>query len=220
MNLAIIPARSQSERIKNKNIKFFFGKPIISYAIELALKSKIFSNVVVSTDSKHVAQISKSFGAEIYFLRPSCLSDNLTSIVDVVAHSIVELKKIGLKFNFVCCIFPVSPMLNKKILKDSLSLLKKESPKYVFPVTLGTMSNQNKIFLTKRFKVAKNINNKNIYFDAGQFYWARSKVWIKKTHIFGEKSKAILLNKEFIDVNYPEDWREMTRIYKKYGKKI
>jgi N-acylneuraminate cytidylyltransferase len=105
-------------------------------------------------------------------------------------------------------------------LKDSLSLLKKESPKYVFPVTLGTMSNQNKIFLTKRFKVAKNINNKNIYFDAGQFYWARSKVWIKKTHIFGEKSKAILLNKEFIDVNYPEDWREMTRIYKKYGKKI
>ena len=54
MNIAIIPARKNSKRIKNKNIKFFFGKPVISYAIKCAEKSKLFDRIIVSTDSKKI----------------------------------------------------------------------------------------------------------------------------------------------------------------------
>ena len=60
MNIAIIPARGKSKRIKNKNSKLFFGKPIITYAIELALKSKIFEEVIVTSNDEKIIKISKS----------------------------------------------------------------------------------------------------------------------------------------------------------------
>ena len=83
MNIAIIPARAGSKRIKNKNIKLFFGKPLIFYSIKLALKSKLFDKVIVSTDSQKIAKIAKSFGADVPFLRPKNIStDSNCLIVD------------------------------------------------------------------------------------------------------------------------------------------
>ena len=70
MTIAIIPARSGSKRIINKNIKLFKGKPIIAWSIEEALKSKIFSKVLVSTDSNKIARVAKKYGAEVLGLRP------------------------------------------------------------------------------------------------------------------------------------------------------
>ena len=67
--ICIIPARKGSKRIKNKNIINFFGKPLIYYSIKAALKSKIFSKIIVSTDCKKIANISKKYGAEVPFLR-------------------------------------------------------------------------------------------------------------------------------------------------------
>ena len=80
MSIAIIPARSGSTRIKNKNIKIFHGKPIIAWSIIAAKKSKIFSKIVVSTDSKKIANIAKKYGAEIFFLRPKSLASNNISM--------------------------------------------------------------------------------------------------------------------------------------------
>ena len=65
MNICIIPARSGSKRIKKKNIKKFFGKPIIYYPIKEAIKSKLFKKIIVSTDSDEIINISRNFGAEI-----------------------------------------------------------------------------------------------------------------------------------------------------------
>ena len=76
MNVAIIPARSGSKRIKNKNIKLFFGKPIIIYVIKLLIKSKIFDKIIVSTDSNKIAKICAKSGAEILFKRPKSLADH------------------------------------------------------------------------------------------------------------------------------------------------
>ena len=71
--ICIIPARSGSKRIKNKNIKLFFGKPIIYYSIKAAIKSKCFSDVFVSTDSIKIKKISEKYGAKVKFLRPKNL---------------------------------------------------------------------------------------------------------------------------------------------------
>ena len=68
--IVIIPARSGSKSIKDKNIILYKGKPLISYSIQIALKSKLVNRVIVSTDSKKYANISKKFGAEVPFLRP------------------------------------------------------------------------------------------------------------------------------------------------------
>ena len=67
--IAIIPARGGSKRIPNKNIKTFFGKPIIAYAIEAAIKSGLYDEVIVSTDSKKIANVAIQYGAIVPFLR-------------------------------------------------------------------------------------------------------------------------------------------------------
>ena len=93
MNIAIIPARGKSKRIKNKNSKLFFGKPIITYAIELALKSKIFEEVVVTSNDEKIIKISKKYGAKV-LRRPDHLSKNSVPIIDVVSHAIKKINKL------------------------------------------------------------------------------------------------------------------------------
>ena len=73
MNLCVIPARGGSKRIKKKNIKIFCGKPIIAWSIELAIASKCFDKIIVSTDDAEIADLAKSYGADIPFMRPKIL---------------------------------------------------------------------------------------------------------------------------------------------------
>ena len=93
MNIALIIGRLGSRRIKKKNIKLFFGKPVIAYPIINAIRSKIFSRVIVSTESKKISEIAKFYGAEIPFKRPKKIADNKTSTIKVIKHAI---KKLGL----------------------------------------------------------------------------------------------------------------------------
>ena len=219
MNIAIIPARGGSKRIKNKNFKNFFGRPIITYSIDLAKKSKLFSEIIVSTDNKKIMKISKKQGATILFKRPKYLSKDNAPIIDVIAHSIKRLRKLRLKPSNVCCIFPVSPLIKKNTLKKSLQILKNKRLNYVFPVTKNTHSNQNQLFVSKNKTLLKN-KKENKFFDAGQFYWGRAKAWENKIEIFSSKSGVIELNsKKTIDVNYISDWNRLKTIFKKNAKK-
>ena len=80
--LAIIPARAGSKRIKNKNMKLFFGKPLIYYSIKAALDSKIFDKIHISSDSKKIINYGKKFKINSDFERPKYLSDDRTGIKD------------------------------------------------------------------------------------------------------------------------------------------
>ena len=93
--IAIIPARGGSKRIPRKNIKKFFGKPLIAYSIQTALKSKLFDKVIVSTDDEEIATIAKQYGAEVPFIRPKELADDFTTTGDVIEHTLNWLKKNG-----------------------------------------------------------------------------------------------------------------------------
>lgn len=206
MNIAIIPARGGSRRIKNKNSKIFFGKPIISYAISTALNSKIFKEVIVSTNESKIARISKISGAKTYFKRPKYLSKNNVPIIDVISYVLKKLEKQRVKPKYVCCIFPISPMIKKNLLNDGLQILKEKKYDYVISVTKKTYSNQNKLYAMKN-KISKNVKKSKVFYDAGQFCWGKSEAWKKKSKIFGTNSGIKILNsKKFIDVNYPKDW--------------
>ena len=93
--IAIIPARGGSKRIPRKNIKDFFGKPLIAYSIEVALKSKLFDKVIVSTDDEEIAKIALEYGAVVPFIRPKELSDDFTGTGAVVNHALEYLKEQG-----------------------------------------------------------------------------------------------------------------------------
>ena len=99
MNLAIIPARGGSKRIPKKNIKKFFGRPIITYSIELALKSGLFDKVVVSTDCSEIAEVASKYGALVPFTRPPELSDEFTGTNEVVKHCIKFYREKGQDFD-------------------------------------------------------------------------------------------------------------------------
>lgn len=90
--LAIIPARSGSKGIRNKNIRDFCGKPLLAYTIEAALKSKMLDRVIVSTDSEQYAQIARTYGAEVPFLRPKSLARDTTPIVDTILDVLKKLR--------------------------------------------------------------------------------------------------------------------------------
>ena len=93
MKIAIIPARKGSKRIKNKNIKLFFGKPIIYWSIKAAKDSKLFDKIIVSTDCKIIANIANKFGAETPFVRPKNLSGDVVNVDKVIKHALLWYKK-------------------------------------------------------------------------------------------------------------------------------
>ena len=87
-NICLIPARGGSKRIPRKNIKIFFGKPLIAWSIEVAKQSSIFDEVFVSTDDIEIANIARSYGAVVPFLRPKNLSDDYAIDKEVIEHFI------------------------------------------------------------------------------------------------------------------------------------
>jgi pseudaminic acid cytidylyltransferase len=117
--LAVITARGGSKRILRKNIKNFLGKPIIAYPLDAAIKSKLFSEIMVSTDDKEIAEISMEYGANVPFIRSAKNSDDHASTADVIFEVLEELKKDGKTFDYVCCIYPTAAFLTKDVLENS-----------------------------------------------------------------------------------------------------
>lgn len=109
-NLAIIPARSGSKGLKDKNIKKLNGIPLIAHSIRCALESKIFDEVMVSTDSEEYASISRKYGANVPFLRSPKTSDDNASSWDVVIEVLEKYRKTGILFDTVCLLQPTSPL--------------------------------------------------------------------------------------------------------------
>ena len=91
--LAIIPARSGSKSVKNKNIRLINGKPMIAYSIEHAKASKYINRIIVTTDSEEYAAIAREYGAETPFIRPSELAQDSSLDVDVFEHALNYLEK-------------------------------------------------------------------------------------------------------------------------------
>ena len=124
MTICIIPARSGSKRVKKKNIKLFFGKPIISYAIQLAKSCGLFKRIVVSTDSYKISTIAKKYGAEVPFLRSKKLANDFTPTVDVLIDCINKISSQATKYHF--CLYPCTTLLFKKDLINSFKKIKKK----------------------------------------------------------------------------------------------
>ena len=225
MIVAIIPARSGSIRIKNKNIKNFLKKPMISYAIKSAKKSKLFDKIVVSTDSNYIGSISKKNEADVFIKRPKKLSGNKTSTRAVILHAINWLRKNYKTPTFICCIYPATPLLSYLDIVKSYKIIKSnKSYDYVFAAIKNSFPLERCFSLHKNGGV-KMFNKKNYfknsqdfkgtYRDAGQFYWGTCGSWINKKIIFSKKSRVYLLSQFSVhDINTYEDWRFVEKLYK------
>jgi CMP-N,N'-diacetyllegionaminic acid synthase len=120
--LAFIPARGGSKGIKNKNIRVVSGKPLVSYTIAAALNSSFVDYVLVSTDSKKIASISKTFGAQVPFLRPQELSSDHSKTVDGVVFTIQKLRESDLNFDYLLLLQPTSPLRDERDIDNAIKL--------------------------------------------------------------------------------------------------
>ena len=111
--LAIIPARSGSKGLKNKNIKLLKGKPLIAYTIESAIKSEVFEDIIVTTDSEQYKKISEEYGAWVPFLRSEGLSNDEASTNDVIEDVLYNLEKMGKTYDSFMLLQPTSPLRDK-----------------------------------------------------------------------------------------------------------
>lgn len=109
-NLAVIPARSGSKGIRDKNIKLLNGKPLMAYSIEAAIASQMFETVHVSTDSERYAEVAQEYGAEVPFLRSAEMSSDTASSWDAVLEVLENYKRRGKRFDTVMLLQPTSPL--------------------------------------------------------------------------------------------------------------
>ena len=124
--LCIICARAGSKRLKNKNLKKLFGKPLIYHTIAQAKSSKIFNKIVFSTDSIKLRKIAVNYGAEAWFIRPKKLSNDKTAKMPVITHSTLEAeKKYNYKFDYICDLDVTSPLRKINDIKNAYKKLKR-----------------------------------------------------------------------------------------------
>jgi len=222
-NVALVPARSGSKRVSNKNVKNFVGSPIISYPIKAAIESNLFDKIFVSTDSLAIADLAIKFGAEVIDLRPSELSNDSASTLDVIKYEILKIRDHGYQFEHLACIYPATPMLSKSLLQETLSMMKSNDFDFCFPVVknhvgperlfrIGT--NGSIITSPKEEVIGVPQSVPNVYRDAGQFYWGRAEEWLTTNDIFTNKSLAIPIPEYLgIDIDTPDNWKHAELIY-------
>ena len=182
--LCTICARGGSKGVKNKNIKLINKRPLISYTIKQAKKSKLFDKIVVSTDSKNIQKCAQKFGAESWFLRPKKLASDQSQKVPVIQHTLRESEKyFKKKFDIIIDLDVSSPLRNIQDIKKALVFFKKKKGEILMS---GCKSRKNPYFNVveitngklKRAKVMK----KNIFRrqDAPKTYDCNASIYIWK----------------------------------------
>jgi CMP-N,N'-diacetyllegionaminic acid synthase len=124
--ICLIAARGGSKGVPKKNIREIFGKPLIAHTVTSSLDSNLFSHVIVSTDNKEIAKISKNYGAEVPSLRPKKLAESNSKMDDVVENVINELFELGYMFDILVNRDCTAPFIRPTDIKKSINLLKKE----------------------------------------------------------------------------------------------
>lgn len=222
--VAIIPARGGSQRIPQKNIRPFCGRPIISYSISTALDSQLFNRVIVSTDCERIAQVARQYGAEVPFMRPAELADAITGTDPVVLHALDYLREqLAESPELVCCIYPTAPLLPVATLKQGLACLLAQQAdsafsvaRFSYPPLRGLrLDEHGRIrMLWEQYFQTRSQDLEPIYHDAGQFYWARTERYLVNRRFFSQNAVPVILPPQQVqDIDTLEDWAMAEWLY-------
>ena len=225
-NIAIIPARSGSKGLKDKNIKLLNGKPLLTYSIEAALKSKCFDVVFVSTDSKKYANIAKQYGAEVPFLRSKKNSSDKSNAWDVIREVLENYKKLGKEFDTFTYLQPTSPLRTSTDIKKAYKLYKELKANSIVSICDTEVSPLYCYHLPKNNLLSKvlNVDNENkrrqdagtYYTMNGAIYLANVNNFLKTNDIYKNKCYAYVMDKKSsIDIDDEMDFKYAEALLKR-----
>lgn len=220
-NICIIPARGGSKRIPKKNIKFFFGKPIIAYSIEAAVKSRLFDEITVSTDDNEIAEIAKNLGAKI-LLRSKKNSNDFATLSDVIEEVKNAYKVKGKMFDAICCILPTAPLVTDILLKKGYkSLIENDADsvrpvvRFSYPIQRALRLDAGKVsFINQKHAGTRSQDLEPAFFDSGMFYWMKFELGLKGT----ERYAFEIGEMQAQDIDTIEDWKIAESKYKLINK--
>ena len=186
--LCTICMRSGSRGVKNKNIKLINGRPLMYYTIKQAIKSRIFDHIVVSTDSKKILKIAKSYGADGWFLRPKKLSLDTSKKDSAIRHALFQAETFyNKKFEIIIDLDVTSPLRKTSDILKAYKFFIKQKANILFS---GCKSKKNPYFnmieiVNNKAQIAKKLK-KNIYRrqDAPKTYDFNASIYIWKKKIF------------------------------------
>lgn len=225
MNIAIIPARSGSKRIKLKNTKKFLNKPIIFWTIKELKKSKLFDHIVTTSDSSQILSIAKKCGSNIISKRAKILSTDKTSTIKVIKSEIMKIKKkFKVKNLNICCVYPCNPLLLNIDLRKAFKKMINYRGKFI--VAVSETKKIEKTFMLNRKKEiiiskanSKKINNnsnkmKKTYYENGQFCLANAEVWLKNKFIHKKAIGYEIPSWRSVDIDDLYDWKKAEIIFR------
>jgi pseudaminic acid cytidylyltransferase len=222
MIFAIIPARGGSQRIKKKNIRTFYSKPILYWTIKALKQSKLFSKIVLTTDNNQIKKIGDQLGFDYIISRPKNLANNYTPTKPVIEHAIRVLRK-NFKIKYICCVYPCNPFLNSLDLKKSFKILKKNKKKFIFPITEYThpiqrafrCAKKNKlIFFSKKHELTRTQDLVKSYHDAGQFYWGSVRNWLSKRRLLSNGIGLKIPKWRVVDIDNLQDLKRAVLLFR------
>ena len=215
--IAIIPARGNSKRLPRKNILSWNGVPLVAHSIKNALATKIFSEVLVSSEDQEILEISKNFGAKP-IKRKAILSEDSSTVAEVCMDILLKYKHI----KQFCCIYPTAVKLTAETIKESYKeFLKTKNCDFLMGVSLYNYppqqamiqnENDNLILLNPKFENIQSQSYKECFVSNGTIYWAKKEAFLKQKNFYGEKSKPFLIDEEQVsDINTPEDYDKLIK---------
>lgn len=224
--LSIIPARSGSKGIKNKNIVDLATKPLIAWTIEASLKSKHISKTVVSSDSNEILQISKKYGAQT-ILRPAKLALDSSASEPLIKHILDTLEDIA-KFDFLILLQPTSPLRDKDDIDSAIELLLSQNATSLISVkeidnkilkafkknptgSLEAISNKEYPFMPRQ-------NLPRTYMPNGAIYLISIKEFLKNEKLMSSRCIPYIMSDEkSLDIDTLEDLNKCNEIIKQWS---
>jgi CMP-N-acetylneuraminic acid synthetase len=212
--IAVIPARSGSKGVKDKNIRRLNGKPLMVYTIEAAINSAVIDSVMVSTDSELYAAIACKHGAEVPFLRPSAISGDKSLASDYIIHVIEKLKEIGRVYDYFIILQPTSPFRKPEHITAGVQMIVDEKLDSVVAFSearhplnyfhpLPHDFNLGNICLQE----SNRQEHEQYYKINGMLYIAECKAYLQSRNFYGPKSKALIIdNKYALDIDSEYDF--------------
>ena len=225
--LVIIPARAGSKGLKKKNIIKFCDKPLISWTIKAARKCNYFKEIIVSTDSKKIKNISEKFGANVPFLRPRNISNDKSSMYEVIKHSLDFYKKKNVYFKYIVLLEPTSPVREPNDLKKAVNIFLKNRKKINSLVSVGEIFEHPFLIKIKKKLLLKNfleIKKKyirrqdlpNYYFPYGLIYLSKIGSYLKhKSFITNATGHYMIKQYQNIEIDSIYDLYKAESIFKK-----
>jgi pseudaminic acid cytidylyltransferase len=213
--IAVIPARGGSKRIPGKNIRLFFGKPMIAWSIEAAKSSGLFDRIIVSTDDAGIAAVARQYGAEVPFTRPAELATDLAGTGAVISHATRWAMQHG-QVHSVCCILATAPFMRAEDLAQGWQRLTAGQWQFAFAATdfaapifrSFRLKDEGgvEMFFPEHYETRSQDLPRALH-DAAQFYWGRPSAWLEEKRVFEPHSDVVLVPRWRVqDIDTEEDW--------------